>query len=374
MSATPATVALGSGTHVALENLQAGLERLGHDVIRVGPARPLAGGWFAARRLLFNLSLAGRHARGCDLICGFDLDGWRLAGRATAPFVAWLHGVVADEARFERGLTRWSLGLQARAERRSARRAAMVLAPSRYSAGRIAELYGVPSGAIRVVAPGFDRARWNEALARGPVARHESPTILCVGRMYPRKNHAALLRATAALLADRPDVRLRIVGDGPERRRLERLAAQLGITPAVRFTGQLSFEELVGEYAACDVFCLPTLQEGYGMVFAEAMTAGKPIVACRAGATPELVRDEVDGLLCPPDSIASLTAALAELLRDPARRARLGEAGRARAAALFGIERAAESFVKTVAPLAKKGVRPNTLGFNSTRSPSKEIP
>lgn len=360
MTATPARVDLGSGTYVGIVNLRTGLQALGHDVVVIQPRRPLPIRGYGFARLAFNWRLRADRLSGYDLVTGFDLDGWTIAQRVAAPYVAYLHGVIADEARFEQGSTRWSLALQARAECTNARRAARVLAPSEYSRRRIAELYGVESSQVRVVPPAFDAVRWRRVLAEMAVPHPPGrPTVLCVGRMYPRKNHAALLRAATLLARDLPTVEFRIAGDGPERARLEAQAVALGLGDTVRFLGQVQVGVLALEYASCDVFCLPSLQEGFGLVFAEAMVAGKPIVACDASSTPEVVTHVRNGYLVPPGDDQALANALSALLRDPEARRRMGNANRADAAVRFGVERAASQFVDAVRPLLP---RPHPAG------------
>ena len=355
ISATPANIAQGSGTFVAAANLQAGLEALGHTVTALKPAG--SAGTSLISRLRFNASLRAHQVQDCDLICGFDLDGWLLASRVTIPYVAYLHGVIADEARFEQGLTRWALLLQSRAERSAARRADRVLAPSEYSAQRIVDWYGVKSTNVRVVQPGFDLHRWTRALTSARRTRDPGRvTVLSVGHLYPRKNHAGLLRATALLAPRHPGLRVRIIGDGQERGRLVRLARALQVTDRVEFLGQVPFDTLVGEYAACDIFCLPTLQEGFGIVFAEAMASGKPVVACAAGATPELITDGANGLLVPPGDDAALAGALARLARDEPLRARMGALGRAEAGRRFGLEPATLRFLEAVRATAPAAI------------------
>jgi glycosyltransferase involved in cell wall biosynthesis len=171
--------------------------------------------------------------------------------------------------------------------------------------------------------------------------------------MYPRKNHVALLRATALLRARLPSLEVRIVGDGPERARLERLAASLDLHRNVRFLGQVPRRALATEYISCDVFCLPTLQEGFGLVFAEAMTAGKPIVALNAGATPEIVRAGV-GLLVEPGDDAALAGALDRVLADHELAREMGTSGRRAARERFGTAPAANRFVEAVRDLADR--------------------
>src|SRR5690348_17134805 len=105
VTATPATTRSGSGTYVATEQLARGLTNLGHSVRIIRPSKssdsPLG---FLAGRFAFNFSLSRKAtADGADAIVGFDMDGWRLAGKASPPFIAYLHGVIADEAHFERG-------------------------------------------------------------------------------------------------------------------------------------------------------------------------------------------------------------------------------------------------------------------------------
>ena len=180
---------------------------------------------------------------------------------------------------------------------------------------------------------------WNAALDAAPRApRGGEAVVLCVAHLYPRKNVAALVRAMTLL---RQPARLRIVGTGPETPALEALVRELGLGDRVAILGHVPFESLVAEYRNADVFCLPSLQEGFGIVFLEAMAAGLPIVACRAAAVPEVVPDGECGILVPPREIQglastldvpALASALDRLASDASERTRLGEAGRRRVA------------------------------------------
>src|SRR5262245_36925832 len=132
VTATPGTTRLGSGTFVATDQLARNLTRSGHqvEIVRPPDSAPTPLG-FLARRFAFNYGLEKRIPRSDhDIVVGFDMDGWQLAGRTSTPFAAYLHGVIADEARFERGAVGFFLRLQARAERVSAQRADRVLATS----------------------------------------------------------------------------------------------------------------------------------------------------------------------------------------------------------------------------------------------------
>ena len=177
---------------------------------------------------------------------------------------------------------------------------------------RIAEFYGVSPSQIFIVPELIEIQVWQSALRSAP--REEGPLrVLCVAHLYPRKGIDTLLRAFARLKSDSV---LRIVGIGPEKSRLERLADSLTIADRVRFLGQLSFSALIAEYRNASVFALPTSQEGFGIVFLEAMAASLPIVAGNAAAVPEVVRNGVTGILVRPGDCQALAGALQLLLQE----------------------------------------------------------
>jgi glycosyltransferase involved in cell wall biosynthesis len=345
ITATPLSVREGSGTYVAAALLARALRDLGHEVRELHPERPAGRLGFTVHRFRFNWSLSPRAVPDSDVVVGWDMDGYRLAGRLRRPFVAYVHGQLAEEASFERGLVAATMRLQARAERRSVVRADRVLTVSESARRRLVEIYGVPAARTAVVPPPFDGARWHQALAD---ARRDtaspSPMVLCVAHLYPRKNIASLIRAAASLRDRVPNIRVEIVGDGPERRRLARLVASLRLESTVHLVGHVNYSALAAAYARCSVFCLPSRQEGFGLVFLEAMAAAKPIVACRGTAAEEIVQENVSGLLVPQDDDAALGTALEQLLGDDGLRRRLGEAG-PRQGAAYAPEVIARRFV-----------------------------
>ena len=127
------------------------------------------------------------------------------------------------------------------------------------------------------------------------------------------------------------EFRVRVVGDGPERKELQRVAHALGLTEVIQFTGQIPRANLLAEFRQCDVFCLPSLQEGFGIAFLEAMAAGKPLVAVAASSTPELIEHGVNGLLAQPNDQSDLADKLAHVLEDAGLRSRMAAANRAKA-------------------------------------------
>jgi len=358
----------GSGTAVAIGGLAAALQARGHRVERIVPR----GRWprsLLLRRLLFNLALPARLREGqgpppYDLLVGFDIDGVRLAHRSPVPYVCSIKGVLAEEARCESGWPALMLRSLAVLERLHARRAPLVLITSAYCCDRIRAHYGVAPERLRVVSEGIDPAAWcaGEALAGraphlvgNPDAEPAEPRdpflVLCVARQYPRKRVGDLIAAFPQVLQGCPQARLVVIGDGPEHPALQRQVAALGLGSSLRLLGALpSDQEVRAWYRRASIFCLPTIQEGFGIVFLEAMASGLAVVSTTATAIPEVVPHRRAGLLVPPRDPQALAAALLRLLHEPELRQRLADGGRAQARG-FSWDRVAEDFLQAVAPL-----------------------
>lgn len=323
LTSTPLNVVQGSGTYAGIATLARGLRELGVDVEIVTPKFDFP--IHTVRRLIFNEQLWWRDPGGCDLVVGFDMDGYRIAGRKGTRQVASIKGVIADEMRFERGFTRLTMSVQALCERRHVREADLVVTTSRYAAGRLEELYGIP--AVDCIVPELiDLAGWRTLFERNHAGSYPVQfTVLCVCRFYPRKRLQLLLGAAARLRERIPALEVRIAGQGPEWLKLQELWRNKRLQSTVKWLGDVTQDQLAREYQRCDVFCLPSVQEGFGIVFLEAMAAGKPIVAARAAAVPEVVEQ---GVLVDPESEEALFDAILALYLDPAKRAALAEAGR----------------------------------------------
>ncbi|EYD72067.1 glycosyltransferase [Limimaricola hongkongensis] len=159
--------------------------------------------------------------------------------------------------------------------------------------------------------------------------------LLFVGRLSAVKGVPVLLRAFAQARQARPDLTLDLVGDGPDRAVLERLARDLGLGDAVRFHGYRGQSEVAALLRDTGILVLPSFAEGVPVVLMEAMAAARPVIATRVGGVSELVEDGRSGLLVPPGAEAPLAEAIAALAGDQARRAAMGEAGRAAVKAGF---------------------------------------
>jgi glycosyltransferase involved in cell wall biosynthesis len=174
-----------------------------------------------------------------------------------------------------------------------------------------------------------------------------APLILSVARLFRWKGHFELLNAIALVKRKYPTVRLAIVGsdypaDSGTTQMLKEHARELGIWENVLFSGQRSDVALL--LAACNVFSLPSFEEPFGLVFAEAMAMKRPVVALTNGGTPEVVEHGKCGLLSAPGDIDALAANLLQLLDDPPLRAQFGEYGRSRVEQHFTPQRMASDF------------------------------
>ncbi len=169
-------------------------------------------------------------------------------------------------------------------------------------------------------------------------------TVLSVCRFYRRKRLDVLLRAAALLRKTIPNLAIRIVGNGPEYQTLQRICVELNLQPVVQWLGDVPAAKLAEEYNRANVFCQPSVQEGFGIVFLEAMAAARPIVAARAAAVPEVVRD---GILMEPKNPEALANAIVRLYRDPQLCHYLGTAG-LRNVEQFEMHRVAARFLSEV--------------------------
>jgi glycosyltransferase involved in cell wall biosynthesis len=174
-------------------------------------------------------------------------------------------------------------------------------------------------------------------------SRRARPTIVTVGHLVARKRHAVVLRALAAL---RPRLELDyvVIGDGPCRAELERLAGELGLHDHVRFLGQLEPERALAEARSCHMFVMPGVEEPFGVAFIEAMAAGLPAIGARGEGGPEDIAAAGEGmLLVAPDDEVELAGTIEQVLRDGDRLAELGAAARRTVERHFTWERCGEA-------------------------------
>lgn len=156
--------------------------------------------------------------------------------------------------------------------------------------------------------------------------------IISISNLWPIKGIDIILKALAQLTDERvPWRRFTIIGEGPERKNLEKLADELKINDRVFFLGRLIHKDTLRELSLADIFCLPSHQESFGVVYLEAMAMGKPAIGCKGQGAEDIIRNGDDGLLVPPKDPASLAKALKRLIQDPEFAVRLGENAKLRA-------------------------------------------
>ena len=155
------------------------------------------------------------------------------------------------------------------------------------------------------------------------------PVVGTVARLSQEKGLDVLLRAAAQISKQGQKLRLLIVGDGPQRRKLERLAGQLGISDITEFRGEIPHDDVPAVLTELDIFAMPSLAEGFGVAALEASATGLAVVASDVHGIPDVVEHQRTGLLVPPGDAGALAAALTKLLDDAELRTELGTGGRA---------------------------------------------
>jgi glycosyltransferase involved in cell wall biosynthesis len=156
--------------------------------------------------------------------------------------------------------------------------------------------------------------------------RYAAHQVIVPGRLVECKGHIHLLQAFPEVLARHPDAVLVVVGDGPERLALQSRSKELGIEDAVRFVGWQN--NVIAWISKSDVVVIPSIGEGFGLVFLEAYVAQRPVVAFDVAPSNEILRNAETGFLVPPFDTSKMALAIADLLDDPKLRARLGSEGR----------------------------------------------
>ncbi len=214
----------------------------------------------------------------------------------------------------------------------------LVMANSTWAARRCEEIAGRPLPAD-VVHLGAD------LVDPGAASENGSLRIVTVAHLVARKRHEVVLRAMALMAPERRPEYL-VIGDGPCRDGLARLAGELGVADRVRFAGQLPNREAVARVAASDLFVMPGVEEPFGVAFVEAMAAGVPAIGSRGEGGPEDIATAGEGMvLVAPGDAGGLAAEISRLTSDRAELRRLGAAARETVAASFTWERCGEQTV-----------------------------
>ena len=229
-------------------------------------------------------------------------------------------------------------------------RAQRVISVSAYTSGEMVKAQKLDPHRVFVLTPSLD-----PGFTQGPCDAASFPIpsggrmLLTVGRLIssePGKGVDSVIKVLPEVMKTVTDLTYVIIGGGDLQPRLEEMARESSIRDHIFFVGKLQLEQLKGYYSRADVFVMPSYQEGFGIVFLEAMAFGKPVIAGNHGGTPEIIQDGVTGFLVNPADLESLASRLKRLLQDEALRTRMGEAGRQRVADNFTFMRFEERLTR----------------------------
>jgi glycosyltransferase involved in cell wall biosynthesis len=283
----------------------------------------------AIRELVARAGADVVHAHGykADIYCYLALRD------SPTPYVSTCHNWLKQN---------WMVSLYGMADRMVLRKYARVVAVSDEVRQRLLNA-GVRNDRIRMVRNGIDLRPYT--LAR-PVLSRGEPALLVgfVGRLSYEKGADIFLAAVARVLAEFPDARFVVVGEGPDSGNLEQTIDDLKIRSSVQMLGRRN--DMPSVYASFDIMVSASRQEGLPMAILEGMASSLPLVATAVGEVPTIVLDENTGLLVPPENVEKLAAAILDLLCDPAKRARLGAAARQLIENQYSAERMAAEYLQ----------------------------
>ncbi|MFH1903479.1 MAG: glycosyltransferase family 4 protein [Candidatus Omnitrophota bacterium] len=208
----------------------------------------------------------------------------------------------------------------------------LVTSSSHANARMIMPEVGIPPEKTTIIPLGINLPKVNSAIT---VKRNGPFSVLFVGRLERRKGFHVLMKAIPTILREMPEVNFIIVGrdtsDGPDRQSFKKYVLQdfpEQYNENVQFPGYVSEEELSVYYKNCDLFIAPSLYESFGLIYVEAMAYGKPVIGCRVGGVPEVVKDGETGILVPPEDPAELARAITEILINYPLREKMSQAAR----------------------------------------------
>jgi glycosyltransferase involved in cell wall biosynthesis len=297
--------------------------------------------WFFNRSLpkakgVFDADVYEAHA-----VSGYGFPNDLKRQGVNKPFIHTIHGVLADEyqqARLSGNLTfrgrvaNYFMYRLAKLEAQTAKNATLVVTPSKYSLQKIKEHYGISAEKIRVVPNGVDTEKFKPATdpasARQQFGLGSEPVVLFVGSLIPRKGLPFLVEAASKIVKENGKVKFVVAGEGPQKSQLTAQIEKAKLSSNFTFLGNLTDEKLPALYNCADVFALPSIQEGQGIVLLEAQASGKPVVAFDVGGVSEAVRDGETGLLVKSGDCEELADTLLRLLSDSSLREKMGLAGR----------------------------------------------
>ncbi len=297
--------------------------------------------WFFNRSLAKKAGAIDADVYEVHAVSGYGLvKAWKKRG-ISKPFVHTVHGVLADEyeqARvsgdqtFRGRVANYFMHRLARLEEETTKNATQIVTISQYSLEKLKTYYGVDASKVRIVPNGVDpekfKPRADIEVARRQFGLGKEPCVVFVGSLIPRKGVPFLVEAAKKIVKEQSETKFLIAGEGPLRHQLVNSIEAAGLSGNFKFLGNLKDDTLPTLYNCADVFALPSIQEGQGIVLLEAQASGKPVVAFDIGGVNEAVRNGETGLLVKRGSTDQLAEAIMRLLSDKALREKMGSNGR----------------------------------------------
>ncbi|MBX3081183.1 MAG: glycosyltransferase family 4 protein [Anaerolineae bacterium] len=349
----------GSGTAVFYQAFVGGLKQRGYDIDVISPKFTSEGYVeVTLERFLFNTELrTDPRIQAADVVIGFDYDGYGLDPVHNPPLICSAHAVFADVLNWETDPVRTMVQAQAYFDQVAMEKSRIVTIGSQYAKDRIVALYGIAPEKVQVIHHGMLDAPWMKYIDAEPRVPNDHPVILSVGKMYPRKRTNILLRAIALLRDKYPTVELRVAGDGLEEDRLRQLSSDLHLDGNVTWLGYVGDDrQMAREWRQADIFAHSSSQETFGYVYLEAMRLGKPIVAARAGAAPEVLGDA--GLLAEAENPEAMANALDTMLGSPSLQAAYS-AKAVKRAQLYPHSKMVDGYVEVIERVVRQAPRRN---------------
>jgi glycosyltransferase involved in cell wall biosynthesis len=299
--------------------------------------------WFFNRSISKKASTINADVYEAHAVSGYGLLNALNKQGIKRPFVHTIHGVLADEYEqaheigyqsFRSKIANYFMHRLAKLEAETAKNATLIVTISKYSLEKIENYYGVDAAKVRIVPNGVDPEEFKPVAetdregGRRRLGLGSEPCVLFVGSLIPRKGLPFLVEAAKKIVKEHSETKFVIVGEGPLKSQLLSYLATANLSGNFKFLGNVKEDMLPALYNSADVFALPSIQEGQGIVLLEAQASAKPVVAFDVGGVNEAVRNGETGLLVKRGSSEELADAIMKLLSDKALREKMGANGR----------------------------------------------
>lgn len=296
--------------------------------------------WFFNRSLTKKASAINADVYDAHAVSGYGFPKKLEKLGIKKPFIHTIHGVLADE--YEQAkkngypsvrgrVANYLMQRLSKLEEETAKNATIVVTISNYSLEKIQKYYGIEQSKVRIVPNGVDIEKFkpmDTKEVRQQFGLGNEPCVLFVGSLIPRKGLPFLVEAAKKVVRAQADTKFLIVGDGPLRNQLYDSLKTANLSGNFKFLGNLKDNVLPAIYNCADVFVLPSIQEGQGIVLLEAQASGKPAVVFDIGGVNEALQNKETCLLVNQGDVDALADALLKLLTDKALREKMGSNGR----------------------------------------------